>query len=209
MTPVPLHVLTTALLLALGLAAGCARRDNSERRSILPPACRLEPGDVVFRRGAGMTSHAVLLAQDGGAYSHVGIVADSAGQRLVVHAVPGEPDFEGDPDRVKADRPDIFFDSQRATAGAVMRCADRAAARRAARVAWSLYRRGTPFDHDYDEHDTVAMYCTQLVSHAYRRAGRPLSGPGRHRVHLPGFSARCLLPSDLVASPALKRVAQF
>lgn len=196
------------LLITLILAAGCTGRPE-RKRSILPPTCRLEPGDIVFRRGAGMTSHAVLIAQNDGIYSHVGIVADSAGQILVVHAVPGEPDFKGDPDRVKADRPETFFDSQRAIAGAVMRCPDRTAARRAASAAWNLYQRGVTFDHEYDETDTLAMYCTELVSHVYRRAGRPIVGPGRHRISLPGLSTCCLLPSDLLESPELTDIARF
>ena len=44
-------------------------------------------------------SQAVLLAEKDGAYSHTGIVVDSAGVLMIVHAVPGEPDFEGDEDR--------------------------------------------------------------------------------------------------------------
>ena len=96
--------LWTIVLTGLLVLTACS--DNTGREgSILPADLQLQEGDVVFRRGGGFTSHAVLMADRGGIYSHVGIVADSAGQLMVVHAVPGEPDYEGDEDRVKMDCP--------------------------------------------------------------------------------------------------------
>ena len=129
----------------------------------LPPSVELREGDVVFRRGGGMTSQAVLLADKNGYYSHCGIVIDSAGCKLIVHAVPGEPDYEGDPDRVKADRPATFFSSVYANAGEVCRADNDSTARRAARRAWEIYRRRVLFDHDYNSTDTTLLYCTELV----------------------------------------------
>ena len=38
-----------------------------------------------------------MAADRGGSYSHVGMVVDSCGVMMVVHAVPDEPDYEGDP----------------------------------------------------------------------------------------------------------------
>lgn len=55
----------------------------------MPDDCQLKTGDVVFRRGSGLTSHVVLAADVNGNYSHLGIVVDSAGIKMVVHAVPG------------------------------------------------------------------------------------------------------------------------
>ena len=78
-------------------------------RSILPDDFTLRAGDVVFRRGEGITSRVVLATDANGNYSHVGIVVDSAGSKMIVHAVPGEPDFDGDADRVKMDTPGRFF----------------------------------------------------------------------------------------------------
>ena len=177
--------------------------------SILPEGLQLREGDVVFRRGGGMVSHVVVAADREGNYSHVGIVVDSAGVPMVVHAVPGEPDFEGDPDRVKMDRPEHFFSSQYTSIGEVCRAKDSAAARQAAQVAMAVYRRHTLFDHDYDDHDTVRMYCTELIVHAYARAGLPLVGSARHEVRLPMLTADCIFPSDIKDSRQLESLITF
>lgn len=49
--------------------------------TIFPAGCELKTGDIVFRRGGGISSHAVMMADRNGRYSHVGIVVDSAGKR--------------------------------------------------------------------------------------------------------------------------------
>ena len=85
---------------------GCT--DTQPPHCIMPDDCTLHTGDVVFRRGSGLTSRTVIALDEKGEYSHVGIVVDSAGVKMVVHAVPDEPDFEGDPDRVKMDTPEQF-----------------------------------------------------------------------------------------------------
>ena len=198
-----------ALLCAsMGIAlAACT--EGTKETHILPPDVRLRTGDVVFRQGSGLTSHAVRLADTDGNYSHVGIVADSAGQLLVVHAVPGEGREESNADRVRADKPEAFFSTQRANIGAVARTADSVAAQRAAAAAWQVYKRGTPFDHDYDDTDTLSMYCTELVVHVYKAAGLMLVGSERHEVELPGLKCQCIYPSDVFRSPRLKTIKTF
>ena len=63
----------------------CSDTDRMQGGTILPEDVGLKAGDVVFRRGSGFTSQAVLLAEKGGAYSHTGIVVDSAGVRLLAY----------------------------------------------------------------------------------------------------------------------------
>ena len=153
---------------------------------------------------------AVLMADGGGAYSHVGIVVDSAGVMMVAHAVPGEPDYEGDPDRVKLEPPERYYDAGRADRGCVMRCADSLTARRAAAKALGAYRRGALFDHDYDCSDTVRLYCCELVELAYAGAGMPIATLPRHNLSLPGLRLEgVILPSDFRSSPALRVIAEF
>lgn len=200
----PCNWLLSGLLCLTACSCGIGRKGT-----ILPADVSLREGDVVFRRGGGFTSHAVIIADNGGIYSHVGIVADSAGVLMVVHAVPGEPDFDGDEDRVKMDRPADFFDCMRADCGAVYRPTDSIAARQAARQALASYRRRTLFDHDYDDSDTTAMYCTELVVHAYSKSCCPLQGLGRHHLHLVGFEADCVLPSDILHCRNLKKITTF
>ena len=196
------------IMIAVAMLASCA---ETEQRSILPEGCELRTGDVVFRRGSGLTSRAVLAADRHGAYSHIGIVVDSCGVMMVVHAVPGEPDYEGDPDRVKMDTPQRFFSSMNARIGEVKRLrGDSATALRAARFAVDVYKRGTLFDHDYDDSDTTKMYCCELIDFVYRKAGRPLAGQKRHYFHLPGLNPICcILPSDICNSGELDTVMSF
>ena len=125
------------------------------------------------------------------------------------HAVPGEPYYKGDPDRVKMTPIGDFYARGYAQAAAVMRPLDYEAGRRAARKALEVYRRGTRFDHDFDDRDTSAMYCTELVVHAYRAAGVELVGPERAGLKLPLVERRCILPSQVERSDELKRIYMF
>lgn len=196
---------TCCLLLLVGLTA-C--RDQG-RTVILPPDTSLQPGDVVFRSGRGIASYMVVAAERGVGYSHVGMVVDSCGVMMIAHAVPDEPDFEGDVDRVKLDTPEQFFCTERAKVGEVCRPQNVARAARAAEVALQAYRRGVLFDHDYDDSDTTRMYCTELVTYALSRAGYDLSLLQRQQVNLPGVHALCVLPSGVHSLPFLKKVAAF
>jgi hypothetical protein len=198
-----------AILILLGcclLWTGC-RQDTSV--CIMPDGCRLQVGDVVLRRGGGVTSHAVMLADGDGVYSHVGMVVDSAGVKMIAHAVPDEPDFEGDSDRVKLDRPEVFFKRSRASQGAVLRHRDTLLARRAADVAMMVYQRHTPFDHQYDDQDTTRMYCTELVTYAFGRAGGPLGGIEHHALRFFDIETECILPSDILYCKDLQLLIQF
>ena len=207
MRRIVLLLLTCWLLLGgVALLCGC-RHDGTV--SLLPANCRLQVGDVVFRRGGGVTSHAVLMAEKDGVYSHVGIVVDSAGVPMIVHAVPDEPDFEGDIDRVKLDRPEVFFKRSRASQGAVLRHGDSIVARQAAAEALKVYRRHVAFDHDYDDSDTTRMYCTELVTHAFLRAGRPLQGISHHHLRFLDIDTDCVLPSDILHCKDLQVITQF
>lgn len=206
-TKVQLSPLISCLLLVvLMVACGQARK---EAHSILPSGMNLRVGDVVFRRGGGFESHAVVSLDAHGQFSHVGIVVDTLGRRMVVHAVPGEPDFEGDEDRVKLDEVDTFFSSVYANKGAVMRGRDSIVARRAADVALGVYRRRVLFDHAYDSADTTKMYCTELVMYAYERAGVRLVTSAPHGVSLPVVTSDIFFPSDVYESKWLDRVIDF
>ena len=196
----------TWMMLALLALLGC---QQEQERSIMPEDCELRTGDIVFRRGGSATSNVVLLADRSGQYSHVGIVVDSAGVMMVVHAVPGEPEYEGDPDRVKMETPSRFFSSLNACKGEVCRTHDSIAARQAAAAALAFYQKGMLFDHDYDSEDTTQLYCTQLVIEAYRKAGIQLTGPPTHSYDLPLLKCTCWLPSDIYQSEEIYSVRFF
>lgn len=172
--------------------------------SLLDDDTILRPGDLVFRRGTAMTSHAVAMADQNGAFSHVGIVADSSGVMVVVHAVPDEPDFEGDPDRVKMEEVHDFFSSERATYGEICRPQDSILAAKASQAAMAIYHQGPLFDHQYNSEDTTQMYCTELVMEAYKRAGCTLTGPPTHSYSFLGIHCMVWLPSDIYKSPHIQ-----
>lgn len=199
--------LTIVMCLSGLLLAGCRRQ--AAKSTILPADVSLRPGDVVFRQGEGILSRAVRYADGEGSYTHVGVVADSAGVICVIHAVPGEPDFPGDADRVKTECPERFFDADHAVCGAVYRPKDGEAALRAAQTAWRLYRKGVLFDHDYDPTDTTRMCCTQFVSYCFDCAGLKLTDSPPRQVDIPGLHIVCHFPTDLAASAQLQLIYTF
>lgn len=202
----PTLIFSTILILLCTLAMACGDNSDDKAGTLLPPGLQLHAGDVVLRLGNSVASHAVTALDSKGEYSHTGIVVDSCGVMMVVHAVPDEPDYEGDPDRVKMETPEEFFATSRALSGEILRPTDSVAAARAAAVALDTYHRHTLFDHHYDDHDTVSMYCTELVTHAYHRAGVELVDGERHHISTPWMEVQCFFPSDLLRSPFLKSV---
>lgn len=197
----------TLMLLASMLTA--CHKARGEAGSLVPESVELREGDVVMRRCTSISSRMVTWSDTDGAFSHTGIVVDSAGTKMIVHAVPDEPDFDGDPDRVKMDSPARFFSSAHAIAAAVLRHPNAEVARNAARCAAEKYRQGVLFDHHFDDNDTTQLYCTELIVHAYRQAGVELVDSQRHVVDLPGIYYRCILPSQLEHSTQLKTIFMF
>ncbi len=199
----------TVFIILLSLLS-CKADDEKRHGSIFPEEVELRTGDIVLRRGTGFTSRAVLFADKGGQYSHVGIVVGSEGKWMVVHAVPGEPDYTGDEDRVKIEPVTRYFMYDRASSGCVLRSNDSLAAANAANHALRLYQRGTLFDHQYDDTDTMKMYCSELVEFAYHKAGLSLVGSGSHDIHFPGMWLRhVVLPSDFLSSPYVRELVSF
>lgn len=155
--------MNSKILIVIMLAVVLVGCRQHEEHTMLPDDVCLKAGDIVLRCGSGITSRAVQYADGGGCYSHVGMVVDSSGVMMIVHAVPDEHDGSNDVDRVKMDAADVFFSSMRTSNGRVMRYADSIAARRAAAEAYRIYRKRLLFDHDYNISDTTAMYCSELV----------------------------------------------
>lgn len=173
------------LLLILGVACAQIEETGNHDFSII------REGDVVFRRGGGVASRAVLLADAGGMYSHVGVVVDGG---RVVHSVP-----EGG---VKIEALEAFFAPRAAHRGAVMRL-DSVVTVKVAHFV------GAEFDHDYDLADSMRLYCTELVWRAFHNAGVDLSEGRRSEIAVPGFDGEYILPSDLAKCGRLTAVMEF
>lgn len=188
----------------------CREPDTHIGRSLDLPYGRFRDGDLAFRRGGGLTSRAVLAADAGGVYSHVGLLKREGDEWFVIHAVPGEPVDATDVDRVKCEPVDRFFAADRAVCGAVMRVkADSFLCAGAACHAGRLALERVLFDHDYDLADTTRLYCTELVDFVYRTQGIDLPEGRISRIQLPGFHGDFLLPSDLFESGKLDLLFEF
>ena len=195
------------LLLAFSFVS-CFKGDQ---HTIMPKDIQLKPGDIVFRLGNSIESTAVLIADRNGEYSHCGIAVDSAGQIRIVHSVPDEPDFDGDVDRVKMDRPEMFWRNDRAVAGGFCRMEnDTVAPLKAAEAAKAAFYRNTLFDDDYDDKDTTRLYCSELLYNAYLHAGYDIAGPERHtyNVIIQSFDS-VIMPSQIYKSKYFKPVELF
>lgn len=204
------HLLLEFIIVAV-LLWGCSSTPHNKTGFLSTiPKETLRSGDIVFRQGAGLTSRIVQKADKNGVYSHVGIVVrDKYGDYMVVHAVPDEPDYKGDADRVKLESVDDFFGNGKAICGAVMRVdVDSAKAARAATHALNIFQRNTLFDHQYDLSDTTQMYCTELVYFVYKKEGVTLADTEKTLV-IPIINKKCLLPGDLLEGNHLSILTQF
>lgn len=194
------------------LLVACNGQSSQERMKIVDSIARIcHDGDIVLRRGNSMESDIVATADRHGYYTHCGILAHIGDSMLVVHAVPNEPDFEGDPDRVKAEPLQEFFDVRKASGGCLLRClADSATAVGSARKAVEIYRRHTLFDHEFDISDTTEMYCSELVEYAYRQNGVFISDGLHHNYNMPSLRLRnVIFPSDFLRSSKTKVLVSF
>lgn len=186
------------LFLLLCFLTACGRPD--EARSF--PLEDMRPGDLVFRCGRGMLSHAVLAVERKGIYSHVGVlIQDPDGSWRVAHCVPAEREFDGDFDRVKLEPLASFLSLDRAATGCFVHVGGPMAPERLAALcdeARQAFRDSVRFDHDYDLADSSALYCTEFVWRLYKHVGVDLSEGRRRSVNLPGIHGDVLLPEHLL-----------
>lgn len=198
-------ILYTIVITLLTLfVAGC-QGGGAEQSLVLSNLTQeLEEGDLVFRRGTGVVGRIVTSVDVEGQYSHVGVAVLRDSAWYVVHAVPHEPDFEGDIDRVKCEPLANFVGRYKEGAVGLYRVnTSRECRDIAVENALRLSRENRPFDHDYDALDTSKLYCTELVEHIYTIAGISLSGGRRTKMNFPALTGDYIMPSDLTESELL------
>ena len=154
-----------------------------------------QAGDLIFREGTEAVSSAVM-AVDGGAYTHVGMLVRKDDTWKVLHATPSE--VAGRPDGVVLDSIDFYLDPQRARQWAVYGVEADASEREQA-VKAALGMLGKPFRIA----DASGTYCTVLLWNAWRTAGVDLEVTFTPlNLHL--LPGQYLLPSALLASPKVR-----
>ncbi len=200
-------VIYSAIIIAL---AGC---NNAQQHSAVDFDLlqrELHEGDLLFRRGTGVLGRAVVASDDEGRFSHVGIAVLRPDGWYVVHAVPNEPDFEGDIDRVKCESIENFYSEIRAGNGAVYRLSlSNETIEVAVRNVLRLSKESRPFDHDYDLSDSTALYCTELIEYVFGLGGASISEGRRTHVNFPSMTGDYIMPSDLTKNSKLNPIYSF
>ncbi len=177
-------------------------------RAIGPvPREQVRTADLLFRRGRGVLTQAVLAVESHSTYSHVGVVVVRPTGVFVVHSVPDEP--PGDPGSVRAEPLETFTAPERAEALGLYRVQPLAGdtPRRVAALAEDAALRRLPFDPDFDLASQDRVYCTEFVWRVFHEAGGLdlLAGP----PPLVSFALqrrRVITPSALIESEALHAV---
>ena len=169
----------------------------------------LAEGDLVFRKGIGAKTQAVLQVDSLGIYSHSGIVVVQNGVFKVVHITPGERKEGETGDKIKAEPINEFWSEDRAQTGAVYRLKNNLTGSQAARQALRMLGKGILFDHDYELSDTTLMYCTELVWYVYKLAGTDISFGKRSILNVPLYSGTYILPSDIYRNKEFQLIYKF
>lgn len=196
---------TAIFVVGLTLLHACrSEQPRPIRRSDIPHAA-LQSADVAFRLGRSIESDVIAACDGKKGYSHVGVIIRSDTATLVVHVEPSRSTDE----RVRCERADDFFRSDRASAGAVMRIDGITDRQRSVITAYvlSLVEAGIGFDHDYSMTDSTRMYCTELVERAFASAGISLSQGRRHK--LPLAKEEVIMPSDIEHNNLLSIIWSF
>ena len=165
----------------------------------------LEEYDLIFRLGCGLESQAVVAADKGAMYSHVGLLVRENGCWQVLHAVPGEADDTGGEEVLKMDSLPLFLRADRAVSVCVMRYDTTAEAlQRVREEAFRLYGKRLPFDHRYLLSDSSEVYCTEYVTRVFRKIGVELAEDRNHRF--PMVEENLIYPIDLTQNLHLKTI---
>jgi len=184
-----------ALSLLAGLASGFTLASPA-----LPPDT--QPGDLIFRRGTSNES-ALVLAVDGGEFSHVGMLLGASdtpgtpGGWQVIHATPSE--VPGRADGVVVDDLAFFLDPARSQTHAVYHV-EATPEQRAQAIQQILAARAQPFRLA----DPAGTYCTLLIWRVWFDAGLDLDVDFTP-LALPLMPGDYLLPGPLARSRHLRR----
>ena len=173
---------------------------------------QLSEGDLVFRRGSGAKSQAVLYADKTGKYSHIGIIVKEGSEFMVVHITPGERKPKETVDKIKMEHLEDFFAHDKAKQGAILHFIDsQEYSKQAAQYAKMLFEKEIVFDHDYNLDDSTKMYCSEMVWRVYLKAGKDITERRRSEVPqgFPLFSGTYIFPSDIYQNERLTIVYEF
>lgn len=177
---------STFLLLLCLVNIGC-KSEVSPKELAIPDTLKLHSGDLVFRKGESRESRAVTTIDRTSDYTHLGMVVFHNNEWYVLHAVPSERISEQEEDSVKLEPIGVFFRSDRAIKGGVYRypLSPNDTLQLLHRGLDLYFNRHPLFDNRFDESDTTAFYCTELVCFLYQQViGIDISEGRRHNLPL-------------------------
>ena len=208
MSHIRLHIIASIVVMAC-LWSAC--HSGSGRTSVLKvPVELLHNGDLAFRCGTSIESHIVTgIDGENGPFSHIGIVVNVGGKWFVAHAVPGE-NQPNEPEYLKLDPISVYYGSDRAKLGAIMRVTEDSAtcATATAYALWAVDAR-KEFDNAFDWEDTTLLYCTELVQQAYLHSGIDLVQESHTDVGAAPFKGTYVFPSDIASNKSLTLICTF
>jgi len=167
-----------------------------------------QQGDLIFRKGMGVKSQAVLYADSLGAYSHAGLVVFKDSIFQVIHITPDEREKGEEADKIKIEPISVFWRGDRAEHGAVYRLKDSSLCEAAVLQALRLLQKEVLFDHNYQLSDTTEMYCTEFVWYAYQQAGKDISN-GKRSILYGFYGGTYIFPSDIYSNKEFILIYKF
>ena len=182
----------------------CSRQEEISIKEV-----SFEEGDLVFRKGLGLRTQAVLYSDSLGIYSHTGIVVLKDSVFQVVHITPGEREKNEKVDKIKIEPINDFWKKDRASHGAVYRLKNNSCGKDAAQQALRLLQKEVLFDHHYLLSDTTEMYCTELVCYSYAQAGKDITFGQRSVLNAPLYAGTYILPSNIYTNSDFILVYKF
>jgi hypothetical protein len=167
----------------------------------------IKDGDIIFRKGRSLVSSIVMLNDKETDYSHVGICCKTDNEMFVIHAVPGEPDEQGN-EKIRCDKLSEFLTPDKASIFAFYRltCDTSGIAAASAANAMEYYRAGLPFDKALNFRNDDKLYCTELVWKAYLKSGINITGNQFKKLNLNILTDSIILPGHIQNSALLTKI---
>ena len=197
-------LVSTFFVFVLIFLFACCRQKDDYQLFVIPDTLEVHTGDIAFRTGESMVSRSVTSVDTAGVYSHVGMVIWHDHQWCVLHAVPNERATKTEKDSVKMEPIGVFFRSDRAVQGCICRLPLAPEdTLKLLKKGEAIYSRKLLFDKSFDDQDTAAFYCSELVWFLYQQIGLDLTQGRRHRLP---FFPPLIFCSDLHSYPGLHEI---
>lgn len=198
------------LLYALFAFISCTRKAESNSKLVaVLNSDTICSGDILLRRGMGLTSRMVLAADLSGNYSHAGIAVEYNGEIAVVHSVPDEAPA-GEPEYVKLESLEDFFSPLKSNLNFVLRTPlSPDSLKIVVDDAMNYYDKRVTFDHKYSLADDEKLYCSELVFLAFNKVGFDVTNGRFSQLKSSTILGRVILPADIEHNPNLEVICEF